>query len=106
MRCHSLLFRDIARYGVFAVLRDYPEVCLWEVSAHRYPRLHFHHVGSILTLWGPILISCVHPHFLSLSCLAATSNRLCCRRSCTGSRLRSAPSANRRYCRRVNLPFG
>src|SRR5271165_601566 len=34
-----------------------PEVFLWEVSAHRYSRLHFHHVGPILTLWSPILIS-------------------------------------------------
>src|SRR5664280_568924 len=38
--------------------------------------------------------------------LAATNTRLYLRTSCSDSRFRSAPSANRRYCRRAHLPFG
>src|SRR5664280_2672772 len=36
--------------------------------------------------------------------LAATSSRLCFHTFRIGSRFRSAPSANRRYCRRAHLP--
>ena len=36
----------------------------------------------------------------------STSTRLYCRRSYSGSRFRSAPSANRRCCRRAHLPSG
>src|SRR5208337_4954154 len=38
--------------------------------------------------------------------LAATSSRLCFHTFRIGSRFRSAPSANRRYCKRAHLPFG
>src|ERR1017187_7855964 len=38
--------------------------------------------------------------------LAATSSRLCFHTSRIGSRFRSAPSANRRCCRRAHLPSG
>src|ERR1022692_972413 len=44
--------------------------------------------------------------FYLFSCLPATSTRLYSRKSYSGSRFRSAPSANRRCCRRARLPSG